>query len=108
MIIEHRTYTFTPGTVDGWLKKYAGEGLAIQKKHLGIFMGLWITEIGRLHQTVMMWAYESLADREARRAAMAADPEWIRFIAEVWALDAITSQDVRILKPSSICPPITN
>ena len=22
MIVEHRTYTFRPGTVDGWLKKW--------------------------------------------------------------------------------------
>ena len=27
MIVEHRTYTFRPGTVDGWLKKYEAEGL---------------------------------------------------------------------------------
>ena len=34
MIVEHRTYTFRPGTVDGWLKKYEAEGLPIQKRHL--------------------------------------------------------------------------
>ncbi len=35
MIIEHRTYTFKPGTIDGWLEKYQSEGLPIQKRHLG-------------------------------------------------------------------------
>ena len=29
MIVEHRSYTFRPGTVDGWLKKYQTEGLPI-------------------------------------------------------------------------------
>ena len=49
MIIEHRTYGFRPGTVDGWLKHYEAEGLPIQKRHLGQFVGLYISEIGRLH-----------------------------------------------------------
>ena len=50
MIVEHRTYTFRPGTVDGWLKKYETEGLPIQKRHLGRFIGLYVSEIGRLHR----------------------------------------------------------
>ena len=74
MIVEHRTYTFRPGTVDGWLKRYETEGLPIQKRHLGHFVGLYVSEIGRLHRIVLIWAYESLADRERRRAAMTADP----------------------------------
>ena len=72
MIVEHRTYTFRPGTVDGWLKKYEAEGLPIQKRHLGRFVGLYVSEIGRLHRIVLIWAYQSLADREQRRAAMTA------------------------------------
>ena len=31
MIVEHRTYTFRPGTVDGWLKKYETESGAVQR-----------------------------------------------------------------------------
>lgn len=49
MIIEQRTYSFKPGQLDRWLKKYETEGLPIQKKHLGTFMGLWVSEIGPLH-----------------------------------------------------------
>jgi len=104
MIVEHRTYTFKPGTVDGWLKKYETEGLPIQKRHLNRFLGLYVSEIGRLHTTVLMWAYDSLADRERRRAAMCADPAWQGFIASVWALDAIQSQDVMIMNPAPYSP----
>lgn len=104
MIVEHRTYTFRPGSVDGWLKKYEAEGLPIQKRHLNTFLGLYVSEIGRLHTTVLMWAYDSLADREARRAAMYADPDWQAFIAGVWALDAIQSQDVMIMNPAPFSP----
>ena len=39
MIVEHRTYTFRPGTVDGWLKKYETEGLPIQTRRLGASSG---------------------------------------------------------------------
>ena len=104
MILEHRTYSFKPGTVDKWLKKYETEGLPIQRRHLNRFMGVYVTEIGHLHQIVLMWAYDSLADREARRNTMYVDPDWRKFIDEVWALDAIQAQDVKIMKPADFNP----
>ena len=104
MIIDHRTYTFKPGTINKWLDKYESEGLPIQKKHLGEFLGLFTTECGNLHQIVFMWAYESMGDREKRRALMDADPDWQRFIGEVWDLDAIQSQEIKFLKPVSFSP----
>lgn len=104
MIVEHRTYTFRPGTVDGWLKKYEREGLPVQKRHLNRFMGLYVSEIGRLHTTVLMWAYDDLADRETRRQAMYLDPEWQSFISGIWDLDAIQSQDVMIMNPAAYSP----
>ena len=106
MIVEHRTYTFRPGTVDGWLERYETGGLQIQKRHLGRFVGLYVSEIGRLHRIVLIWAYESLADRERRRAAMTADPAWQAFIQSVWALDAIQEQDVMVMNPAPCSPPI--
>ncbi|CAN7492205.1 NIPSNAP family protein [Rhizobium sp. LjRoot254] len=104
MILEHRTYTFKPGTVDLWMRKYEAEGLPVQKKHLNRFVGLYVSELGHLHTTVLMWAYDSLADREQRRAAMYADPDWKKFISEVWALNAIEKQDVMIMNPSPCSP----
>lgn len=104
MIVEHRTYTFRPGMVDSWMQKYEAEGLPVQKKHLNRFLGLYVSEIGHLHTTVLMWGYDSLADREARRAAMYADPDWQKFIGEVWALNAIQSQDVMIMNPAPFSP----
>ncbi|MBL1240251.1 MAG: NIPSNAP family protein [OCS116 cluster bacterium] len=106
MIIEHRMYSFKPGSIDGWLLKYEKDGLPVQKKHLGTFMGLYISEIGVLHTSVLMWAYEDLADRERRRAAMYADPDWQKFISEIWALEAIQKQEVMIMNPASYSPEI--
>ena len=104
MIVEHRTYTFRPGSVEGWLKKYETEGLPIQKRHLNTFVGLFVSEIGHLHRTVLIWAYNDLADREARRTAMYADPDWQAFIDSVWKLDAIRNQDVMIMNPAGFSP----
>ncbi|MEX0954949.1 MAG: NIPSNAP family protein [Rhizobiaceae bacterium] len=104
MIVEHRTYSFRPGTVDGWLKKYEAEGLLVQKRHLNRFLGLYVSEIGSLHTTVLMWGYDSLADREARRNAMYQDPDWQSFISGIWELDAIQSQTVMIMNPASFSP----
>jgi hypothetical protein len=104
MILEHRTYTFRPGSVDAWMAKYEADGLPVQKRHLNRFVGLYVAEIGVLHTTVLMWSYDNLADREARRDAMYADPDWQKFISEIWALDAIQKQDVMIMKPASYSP----
>ena len=104
MIVEHRTYTFRPGTVEGWRKLYEGEGLAIQKRHLNRFLGLYISEIGRLNTIVLMWGYDNLADREAQRTTMYADPAWRDFMAKVTALNAIQSQDDMIMDPAPSSP----
>ena len=106
MILEHRTYTFKPGTVDGWMKNYEANGLPVQKRHLNRFLGLYVSEIGKLHTTVLMWGYDSLADRETRRASMYADPDWQKFIASIWDLDAIQSQDVMIMNPAPYSPQV--
>ena len=104
MIVDHRTYTFRPGTMGKWLKKYEDEGLDIQKKHLGHFLGLYTTEVGNLHQIVFMWGYDSMADREKRRDALAADPIWQKYLEDLWAMDALVSQEIKLLKPASFSP----
>jgi hypothetical protein len=106
MFVEHRTYTLKPGTVVAWLKKYEAEGLPLQKKHLGRPLGFFTTEFGNVHQVILMWGFESLDDRDRRRAAMNADPEWQKYISEIWSLGALEAQENRILKPTAFCPPL--
>ena len=104
MIIDHRTYTFRPGKVKRWVDKYEKEGLPIQQRHLGKFLGLFTTEVGNLHQVVFMWGYESMGDRERRRAEMEADPEWQAFIKEIWDMEVIQAQEIKFLRPASFSP----
>jgi hypothetical protein len=102
MIIEERIYTLHPGKVPEMVRLYGGEGLALQERHLGKFIGYFTTETGNLNQIVFMWGYESLDDRAARRARMAQDPEWQRYIEKVGHL--LVTQENRILTPTSFSP----
>jgi NIPSNAP len=106
MFVEHRTYTFQPGSLQPWLKKYEGEGLAIQKRHLGRFLGLFTTEFGNIHQAVILWGWDGLDDRDRRRATMNADPEWQAYIGAIWQMGAIETQEVKILRPAASSPPL--
>jgi hypothetical protein len=76
MIVEERCYTLKPGTVALYYQDYDPRGLRIQRRILGNLIGYFHTEIGELNQVVHLWGYESLAERERRRALLAADTEW--------------------------------
>ena len=51
------------------VKLYGEEGLALQQKYLGKFIGYFTTETGNLNQVVFMWGFESLDDRVRSRLA---------------------------------------
>ncbi|MEX2519164.1 MAG: NIPSNAP family protein [Paracoccaceae bacterium] len=80
MIYDHRTYVCRPGTIKLQMKLYEEHGLAAQTRNLGrpVFYGM--VETGDVNAYIHIWAYENAADRETRRAAMAADPDWQAFI----------------------------
>lgn len=104
MIIDHRTYTLHPGKLAEFLKLYETKGYPIQTKHLGEPWG-WFTsmDIGQLNQVVHMWAYEDLADRARRRAAMQADPEWQAYLKE--AAPLLQHMENKILSPAPFFRP---
>jgi len=104
MILEVRTYTAHPGKTAQWLEYYEKHGLPVQEKYLGGLVGFFTSEIGTLNQIVHMWRYESLADREARRGAMAKDPAWHQFLRGQAQPSPLVSQESRILIPTSFSP----
>jgi hypothetical protein len=101
MIIEKRTYTFHPGTVQEFLALYEREGLAIHTKYLPL-IGYFVTDIGPLNQVITMWGYESMADREEKRARLYADPEWLALGPKTTPF--IQKMETMILKPTSFSP----
>jgi hypothetical protein len=102
MIVEERTYTVKPGTVRQYYDDYNPRGLNIQERILGNLIGYFHTEIGELNKIVHLWGYESLAEREKRRAALAADPEWLAYLQQ--APDIIVAMESRILVPAPFSP----
>ena len=104
MILDHRTYDFHPGTMAEWIALYRREGLPVQERHLGRLVGFFTVEIGALNQVVFIWAYDSLADRERRREAMEADPDWIAYKKKSGGMGALKQQTNKILKPAAFSP----
>ena len=79
MIVDVRTYTMVPGRLGAWLKLYEAEGMPIHVQHLGKPIGVFTTDVGTVNQVVFFWGFESPADRERRREALEADPDWISY-----------------------------
>ncbi len=82
MLFDVRTYETKVGGVNPQLALYEKHGKAPQYKHLGepVFFG--ITETGAVNTFTHIWAYEDAADREMRRKALFADPDWLVYMKE--------------------------
>lgn len=104
MLLDVRTYTCKPGTIKAHLALYAKMGKAPQTRHLGQPLAYLATETGDPNEYVHIWVYENAADREARRAAMAADPDWQAYLAESAKLGALIRQNNKLMKPVDFFP----
>lgn len=102
MIVEERTYTVKPGTIHVYYKDYDPRGLKIQTRILGNLIGYFHSEIGELNQIVHLWGYDLLAERERRRAQLAADLEWQEYLKQ--SPDIIVKMELRILVPAPFSP----
>ncbi|MCO5070830.1 MAG: NIPSNAP family protein [Rhizobiaceae bacterium] len=101
MIIEKRTYTFHPGRVQEFLALYEKEGLPLHTKYLPL-LGYFVSDIGTLNQVITMWGYQSMAERDEKRAALYSDPEWIAFGPKTTPF--IQKMETMIMKPTSFSP----
>lgn len=104
MLLDVRTYTCRPGTIKTHLALYAKLGKEPQTRHLGQPLAYLTTETGDPNQYIHIWVYENAADRETRRAAMAADPEWQAYLKESAALGALIKQRNRLMQPVEFFP----
>jgi hypothetical protein len=100
MLLDVRTYRCRPGTLAAHLKLYETRGKQAQTRHLGQPVAFLLTETGDPNEYIHIWAYENAGDREARRAAMWADPEWLEYLRLSGELGALESQSNRLMKPA--------
>ncbi|WP_430398396.1 NIPSNAP family protein [Ferrovibrio sp.] len=104
MLLDVRTYTCRPGRLKPQLDLYEKLGFAAQKRHLGEPLAFLVTESGALNTYVHIWVYENAGDREKKRAAMLADPEWQAFIAASAAEGNLVAQETKLMNPASFAP----
>src|SRR3546814_6309594 len=78
MIYELRTYECVPGRLPALLKRFETITLGIWERHGIRQAGFWTVLVGESNQTLYyLLAWDSLADREKKWNAFAADPEWL-------------------------------
>jgi hypothetical protein len=104
MLVEHRTYTLKPLRTGDFVKLYEALALPLQLRYLGRLIGFFTTEVGTLNQVLHLWGFDSLADRERRRAEMVADPAWAVYIDALRELDVVVHQETQFLKSVPFSP----
>ncbi len=78
MIYELRIYKCLPGRLPALLKRFEDHTLRLWERHGIVQAGFWTTLIGESNNDLTyLIRWDSLADREARWSAFAADPEWV-------------------------------
>ncbi len=104
MLLDVRTYTCRPGMIRKHLALYEKMGKTPQTRHLGQPLAYLTTETGDPNQYLHIWVYQSAGDRETKRAAMWADPEWIAYIEESAKLGALVRQRNSLMRPVDFFP----
>ena len=99
MLLDVRTYRCRPGTINAHLELYEKMGKPPQFRCLGEPLAYLKTETGDPNEYVHIWVYENAGDREKKRAAMQADPDWQDYLRRSAELGALISQTNRLMLP---------
>lgn len=97
MLFDVRTYTCRPGTIGKQMALYEERGLDAQRRHLGEPLFYGVCETGDPNQYVHIWVFENAADREAKRAAMWADPNWQKYAAATGEAGWLVRQENKLM-----------
>ena len=78
MLYELRIYHCLPGKLPALLRRFETATVALFEKHGMRQVGYWTVAIGESSADLhYMLAWESMAERDQKFGAFAADPEWI-------------------------------
>ena len=103
MIHELRVYTCVPGRLPALLERFDTITLKLWEKHGIRQAGFWTVLVGNSNQKLYyLLEWESLADREQKWNAFAADPEWLAARAKTEESGQIVANVANsILQPTS-------
>ena len=79
MLVDIRTYRCRPGTLNAHLALYEEFGKSPQYRCLGEPLAFLKGETGDPNEFVHIWVYENAGDREAKRAVLWSDAEWLAY-----------------------------
>ena len=99
-VYEYRNYRTRTGKAADWAG-HINEAMPARERH-SKNVGLWISIAGQPNEVSHLWAYESLNQRAAARAAAAADPDWQAFLKKAGSL--LEEMHSTILLPTSSSP----
>lgn len=96
MFFELRTYDLKPGKAPVYLDFFRTFGVSRVTRHLPM-IGYWQVESGRLNRIEHLWAYDSFEERDACRAGLLSETEWmVDFVPKAFA--DVVAQESRILR----------
>ena len=101
MIFDVHQYKCRYGTVQAQIKLYEETGMAAHRRHLGKPLVFGIGETGDLDSYTHVMVFENAAERESRRAALAADPEWQAYLAACREAGNIVRRENHTLQAAS-------
>lgn len=102
MLYELRAYDLVAGKGPEYLDLFCRDGVQYVTRHLPM-AGYWLTDSGALNRLYHLWLYESLEERLACRAGLAADQDWNgRFVPQGFPL--ILSQRNMIMENLETSP----
>jgi hypothetical protein len=106
VLLDVRTYKTKPGCVPAQLELYKKHGYPVQLRYMGEPLCYAVAETGELNTFTHVWVYENAADREDKRARMAADPDWKAYLAENAKAGYLIEQKNCQMVPTAFAPPI--
>jgi len=95
-VVEFRITSIRRGTMVDFQRILLAIALPVQLRHLGAPVALYVSEIGPQNELIQLWAFDSLADLETRRAARDREPAWAEYLAATESM--ITSELTRAVR----------
>ena len=104
VLFDVRTYRTLPARMPAQLELYSKFGYPVQLRYMGEPVVYAAAESGELNTFHHIWVYESAADREAKRAQMAKDPDWKVYLGENAKAGHIVEQRNVLMTPVAFAP----
>ena len=97
MLLDIRTYRCKPGTIKKHLQLYKEKGKEPQSRNLGRPLAFAVCETSNPNEYTHIWVYKDASDREEKRNALQADPDWVAYRIESAKLGALESQKNKLV-----------